>query len=173
MKVGIIAALPGELKPLVRDWKRLKAGDSRVRKWVHRQGEIEWVAVCAGMGADAARKAFAEVERDGALQMVFSIGWTGALSNEVAVGKAYMPAIVIDAQTGEQFRSLQENTSWRLITTARIADSDEKRRFASTYPGAGFVDMEAATIARLAEMRNIPLICIKESRMMPGFYCQI
>jgi adenosylhomocysteine nucleosidase len=161
MKVGIIAALPGELKPLVKDWNRVKPGDSRVRKWVRRQGEDEWVAVCAGMGADAARKAFAEAEQDGDLEMVLSVGWVGALRDDVAVGGAYIPSVVIDALTGEQFRLVQGNTKWRLVTTAHIAGVDEKRRLASTYPGAGLVDMEAATVARLAEMRNVPLICIK------------
>ncbi len=103
MRVGIIAALPGELKPLVGDWKRAKPADSKVRKWVQRQGEDEWIAVCAGMGADAARRAFVEAERDGALEIVLSVGWAGALCDEVAVGRTYVPTSVIDTQTGEQF----------------------------------------------------------------------
>jgi adenosylhomocysteine nucleosidase len=34
-------------------------------------------------------------------------------------------------------------------------------RLAATYPGTALVDMEAATVARLAAMHGIPLLCIK------------
>ncbi len=47
------------------------------------------------------------------------------------------------------------------MTTARIADEAEKRRLAATYPGAVLVDMEGATVARLASMRGIPVYCFK------------
>src|SRR5262252_2898822 len=141
MKVGIVAALPGELKPLVRDWKRVRPGDSRVRKWVHRRGEDEWIAVCAGMGAEAARRAFSEAERDGALEMVLSVGWAGALTEEVSAGTAHVPTMVIDALTGEQFTLTEGNRKWRLVTTPQVADSREKARLAATYPGAMLVDM--------------------------------
>ena len=161
MRVGIIAALPGELKPLVKGWTRVKALTPRARKWVLRQGNDEWIAVCSGMGAEAARRAFAEAERDGALDMVLSVGWAGALQSGVEAGSAQVPTIVIDTQTGEQFGLTQEKRKWRLVTTPRVADAHEKARLVASYPGAVLVDMEAATVARMAEMRGIPLLCIK------------
>jgi nucleoside phosphorylase len=48
----------------------------------------------------------------------------------------------------------------RLVTTPRVANADEKRRLVSAY-SASLVDMEAAAIARLAQMRGIPFYCIK------------
>lgn len=159
MRVGIIAALPGELKPLVKEWTREKVSTPRTRKWVFRNDGDEWVAVCAGMGAEAARRAFAEAERGGALDMVLSVGWVGALNDRVNVGAALVPAGVIDAQTGEQFGVTHGDR--RLVTTPRVADAQEKARLVATYPGAALVDMEAATIARMAEMRGIPMLCIK------------
>ncbi len=47
------------------------------------------------------------------------------------------------------------------MTTARVADDAEKLRLAATYRGAVLVDLEAATVARLADMHSIPLLCIK------------
>ncbi|HEX7159509.1 MAG TPA: nucleoside phosphorylase [Edaphobacter sp.] len=161
MRIGIIAALPGELKPLVKGWKRVKNSARRTCKWVLRRGEDEWIAVCAGMGADAAQRAFVEAERDGALEMVLSVGWVGALHNEVPAGTAQVPTLVIDSQTGEQFSLTQGKRKWRLVTAQRVADAKEKARLAATYPGAVLVDMEAATVARMAAMREIPLLCIK------------
>ena len=43
---------------------------------------------------------------------------------------------------------------------ARTANATEKARLASSY-GAALVDMEAATVARLAAMRELPMACFK------------
>jgi adenosylhomocysteine nucleosidase len=48
-----------------------------------------------------------------------------------------------------------------LLTTARVADHDEKLKLSAAYPDCVLVDMEAATIARLAAARNIPCYCFK------------
>jgi nucleoside phosphorylase len=42
-----------------------------------------------------------------------------------------------------------------IVTTSRVADASEKQRLASAY-SASMVEMEAAAIARLAQMREIP-----------------
>lgn len=47
-----------------------------------------------------------------------------------------------------------------VVTGARVANTEEKRRLAGAYP-AGLVDMEAAAVARLAAMRGVPFLCIK------------
>ena len=161
MRVGIIAALPGELKPLVKRWRRVGVDVRGARKWVLARGEDTWIAVCAGMGAEAARRAFAVAESDGPLDMVLSVGWAGSVHEEVPAGSVQVPTVVIDAQTGEQFSLTHGRRKWRLVTAARVADAQEKARLAATYPGAVLVDMEAATVARLAEIRKIPLVCVK------------
>lgn len=161
MRIGIIAALPGELKPLVKGWEHVKVSTPGAKKWMRRRGDDEWIAACAGMGADAARRAFVEAEHGGALEMVVSVGWAGALGGEIAAGTAQVPTAVIDSETGEQFGLTDGRRAWRLVTAARVADAKEKARLAATYPGAVLVDMEAATVARLAAMREIPVLCIK------------
>jgi len=161
MRVGIIAALPGELKPLVKRWRRADSGVRGARRWVFAQGEDTWIAVCAGMGAEAARRAFAVAESDGPLDMVLSVGWAGSIYEGARAGSVQVPTVVIDAQTGEQFSLTHGRRKWRLVTAARVADAQEKARLAATYPGAVLVDMEAATVARLAEIRKIPLVCVK------------
>jgi adenosylhomocysteine nucleosidase len=93
--------------------------------------------------------------------MLLSVGWAGSLHSEVNPGTVHVPTIVIDTQTGEQFILTEGKRKWRLVTTARVADIAEKTRLAATYQGAVLVDMEAATVARLAAMYKIPLLCIK------------
>ena len=157
-RVAIVAALPGELKPLVRSWEHNMLNGVHLWRWKFDNGEC--VAACAGMGADAATRAFAEIERNGPVSYVISLGWAGALSDEVAPGEVTGISGVIDARTGERFLAAHWSRERWLVTVSQVAGKVEKQRLAGTY-GAALVDMEAATIARLAAMRDIPLYVIK------------
>jgi adenosylhomocysteine nucleosidase len=159
MRIGIIAALPGELKLLVKGWKRVPTRQRFVAKWTE-TGCDTWIAVCAGMGADAATRAFAQAEADGPLDTVLSIGWAGALREEGYPGEFYIPNVVVNAQTGERFILAEREKPVVLVTAAQVANEAEKRRLAETYGGM-LVDMESATIVRLAKMRGIPVCCMK------------
>ena len=157
-RIAIIAAMPGELKPLVRGWPRKSRHG--VDLWRQRHGEDEWIAACAGVGVDAARLAVEEIEEDGAIDSVFSIGWAGALSEEFAAGQAYPVSGIIDARTGDRFSVAGRSAECWLVTSGRVADQAEKRQLAAAY-GAGLVDMEAAGVARQAATRGIPFYCVK------------
>lgn len=157
-RVAIIAAMPGELKPLVRGWPHSTRGT--IHFWAQRTEEEEWIAACAGAGLDAATRAFAGIEDGGPIDLVLSIGWAGALTTDVSPGSAHNCAGVIDARTGERFHCDAHAGKLWLTTSPRVADEIEKRRLATTYKAA-LVDMEAAAIARLAAMREIPFYCIK------------
>jgi adenosylhomocysteine nucleosidase len=157
-RVAIIAAFPDELKPLVRGWPH--SSRNNVRFWAQRDSEEEWIAACAGAGQQAATRAFAAIEDGGPIDLLFSVGWVGALTPELAPGTAHNVAGVIDIRTGERFRCDAGAGEVWLATSPKVADAAEKRRLAAAY-GAGLVDMEAAGIARLAQMRGIPFYCVK------------
>jgi len=176
-RVAIIAAMPGELKPLVRGWRHERRDGVDLWRWLRDRGE--WIAACAGAGEHAAARAFAEAEKDGAIDRVISVGWVGALNESLAPGKAYSVSGVIDMRTGERFAVQEKEVGMQthpsdknkdvarvghpglwLVTSPRVADAAEKQRLAAAYD-AGLVDMEAAAVARLAAMRGIPFYCIK------------
>jgi adenosylhomocysteine nucleosidase len=157
-RVAIIAAMPGELKPLVRGWPSSTRGN--IHFWAQRTEEEEWIAACAGAGQPAATRAFAAIEDGGPIDLVFSVGWAGALNAQVVSGAAFNVAGVIDARTGERFRCDAGAGDRWLVTSPIVANEAEKRRLASAYK-ADLVDMEAAAIARLAQMRGIPFYAIK------------
>jgi adenosylhomocysteine nucleosidase len=161
MRIAIIAALPGELKPLVKGWQRAATAATGTKKWILTRDADTWIAVCAGMGAEAALRAYATAVSDGPVDMLLSVGWAGSLRAEVPAGTVQVPTAVIDAQTGEQFNLAEGKRQWRVVTTAHVADDAEKIRLAATYKESALVDMEAATVARLAAMHEIPLLCIK------------
>ena len=155
-----MAALPGELRPLVKGWRSIATNDRNVRMWLRPGAVDEVLAVCAGMGQEAARRAFAAAEGRGTVELVLSVGWAGALDPNLKAGTCSVLSEVIDAQTGERFALTNGKPRVRVVTTARVADEAEKRRLAAAY-GAVMVDMEAAAIARLAQARGIPMMCAK------------
>jgi adenosylhomocysteine nucleosidase len=157
-RIAIIAALAGEMKPLVRGWGHERRNGVDVWRWGFDQGE--WVAACAGAGQAAATRAFAEAEKAGPINQVISTGWAGALREDLQTGRAYRVSGVIDARTGERFATSDEGGDCLLVTSPKVADGPEKQRLAAAYSGA-LVDMEAAAIARLAHMREIPFYCVK------------
>lgn len=157
-RVAIIAAMPGELTALVRGWPHSKRNG--VEFWAQRNEEEEWIAACAGAGLDAAIRAFAAIEDGGPVDLLFSVGWAGALTHECKPGDAYNVAGVIDVRTGERLLCDAGAGKHWLATSPKVADEMEKRRLASAYR-ASLVDMEAVAVARLAAMRGIPFYCIK------------
>jgi adenosylhomocysteine nucleosidase len=93
--------------------------------------------------------------------MAISLGWAGALVPDLHPGDVRALSAILDAQTGEQFRLTDGDRRLSVVTLTRVADGKEKERLHNAYPNAAMVDMEAAAIARLAQMRGIPVACIK------------
>ncbi len=161
--IALIAALPSELKPLVRGWER------RGNIFHGRIGSTEAVAACAGMGPAAATRACEGVLAYGRanhpITAFVSIGYAGSLSCGLQTGSAYAVREVIDAASGERFLtdalpSPDQPKGQRLITLDSVAGPDAKRQLALQYQ-AVMVDMEAAAVARFARSRNLGFYCCK------------
>lgn len=160
MRIAIIAAMPGELKPLVHGWDRVSSPTKGISLWLKNSADDEYIAVSGGMGTSAAFRSFAAAEHIGTLDMVLSIGWAGALMEETKPGHCYIVSEVIDVLTGERFSLTDGKRKLRLVTTPHVADEAEKNRLRSSYDAA-LVDMESSAIARLAQIRGIPMYCFK------------
>jgi adenosylhomocysteine nucleosidase len=153
-KIVIIAALPGELKPLVKGW------DSRGHNlWLGRIGDNVALAVAGGIGAAAAERAMDKVFTSQMPDAVVSYGWAGALTCAVKPPAACVIKEVVEAGSGESFRA-QSADGYRLITLDHVARPDEKRGLAEKYQSV-LVDMEAAVVARRAAKRGLPFYCFK------------
>jgi adenosylhomocysteine nucleosidase len=157
-RLAIIAAMPGELKPLVRGWRHERSDG--VDLWMAPFGGSERVAACAGAGSAAAMRAFVEIEKRGSVGAVISVGWAGALNGAFTPGSAYKVSGVIDALSEERFTAAGGQEGCWLVTNPKVAGAEEKRRLAAAH-GAVLVDMEAAGLARLAATRGIPFYCVK------------
>jgi adenosylhomocysteine nucleosidase len=157
-RVGIIAALPGELKPLVQGWKPLPLPGARRGQaaWGSLVDDVDCIAICGGVGSEAAAHACNLAAQGGALDAIVSVGWAGALSCGIHPGNAYPVNEVVDALTGEHFATsfrLPEETGvpLRLVTTDHIVQYAEKRQLAGLYQA----------VARFAISKNIAFYCLK------------
>src|SRR5207245_3989285 len=112
---------------LVKGRQLVATNVSGTKKWTLTRDADTWIAVCAGMGAEAALRAFASAVSDGPVDMLLSIGWAGSLHPGVHPGTAQVPSVVIDAQTGEQLSLAEGERQWRLVKTERGADEAETR----------------------------------------------
>jgi adenosylhomocysteine nucleosidase len=154
-RIGIIAALFGELKPLVNDWSQQADG-----AFLTQRGNVAAIAVAKGIGAVRAEQAVAIAETYGPLDALISVGWAGGASCGVQPGTAYEVGEIVDAVNGERYATLAVASPIKLVTLDHVAGRDEKRRFAESY-GASLVDMEAAAVARAAQVKRIPFRCWK------------
>lgn len=174
-RLGVIAALPRELLPLVEGWRAAEARDRGQRVWRGAIGSTECIAICSGMGKDAAARSCSFAENFGHLDGLISFGWAGAISCGMQGGQAYTVDEVIDAATGQRFAATglgapsapRAGTPLRLLTIDHVAQAEEKRALAERFR-AVLVDMEAATVAAAASAKGIAFYCLKGVSDTPG-----
>jgi adenosylhomocysteine nucleosidase len=152
-RIAIIAALPGELRPLVKGWQQ------RGPLYQGQISETECIAIAGGVGAKAAARACELVLAEGRLNALVSYGWAGSLSCGIKPPAACVIAEVTDSTTGKQYATAATEGQ-RLVTLDHVAHHGEKRQIAQQYQ-VPLVDMEAATVARIAQENGIALYCFK------------
>jgi adenosylhomocysteine nucleosidase len=151
--VAIIAALPREVRVLVRGWETASP-EKNIFVWTKDNA----VVACAGMGPERAKLAAMTAMAAMPVTSLLSVGVVGACDPKLRPGDVVRAGLVIDARTGEQFGNSQFRQV--LVTVPKIAGVKEKRLLFESYY-ASAVDMEAATVARIAEARGLYFSAIK------------
>ncbi|HWW23362.1 MAG TPA: hypothetical protein VNY78_05625 [Edaphobacter sp.] len=150
---AIIAALPREVKHLVRGWQVLRL-PGKVVVYSNDLG----VVACAGMGASRATLAVQAAMSIKPVTALLSVGLAGACDPALRVGEIVRAGVVVDTQSGERFSDPEFEQI--LASATSIASVVEKRRLFASY-GASAVDMEAATVARMAQAHGLGFRAIK------------
>ncbi len=150
---AIIAALPREVKHLVRGWQEHKLPN----KVVAYTNDFAVVA-CAGMGASRATLAVQAALAMKPVTALLSAGLAGACDPSLHVADIVHAGVVVDMQSGEQYSD--SGFTQVLVSSPHIASVAEKQRLYESYR-ANAVDMEAATVARLARAHNLSFRAIK------------
>jgi adenosylhomocysteine nucleosidase len=111
------------------------------------------------MGAERATVAVEAALATGEVGMLISTGLAGGCAAGVVAGAVMEAGLVVDATTGERFVTATGGDVV-LATTQTIASVGEKARLAGSY-GAMLVDMEAASVARMARAKGLGFRAIK------------
>jgi adenosylhomocysteine nucleosidase len=154
--IALVTALERELWPLLKCWRQLE------REYAGRTFRFfetaNCVAVCGGMGAEAARRATQAVIALYQPTTVQSVGFAGALERGLRVGQVLEPRFVIDSGDGSRVDT--GTGSGILVSFAFVAGKAQKTKLAAAY-GAQAVDMEAAAVARGAEANGVRFRAVK------------
>jgi adenosylhomocysteine nucleosidase len=155
-RLAIVAALEREVRPLLKH--------TQVRRREHAGREFrfyesaEAVVVCGGIGPEAARRAAEAVIVLYSPELLYSVGYAGALDPTLKVGDLLTPAQVINGSDGSRLDvSKGQGTLLSLNAVASVA---QKSRLRESY-GAQAIDMEASAVARAAEARGVGFRAIK------------
>lgn len=160
-RVAVVAALPREIAVLVRG---TRADATLLRRRIHLHRIPGAVVVAAGMGAARVALGVEAALAAAPVGVLLSIGLAGACAPGLQAGSVVEANLVVDARTGERFESAAkpgaEGRRITLATVGTVASVREKQRLFESY-GAGMVDMEAATVARLALAHGLAFRAIK------------
>ncbi len=155
-ELALVAAMEREIRPLVRRW-RVEEREYAGRRYRFFESD-RCVAVCGGIGPDAARRATEAVISLYSPAVVESVGFAGALDCSLRVGQVIEVRQVVDAR--DNSRTNTGSGAQTLISFPSLADAEQKARLAAAYP-AQAVDMEAAAVAQAAQARGIRFAAIK------------
>jgi adenosylhomocysteine nucleosidase len=89
---------------------------------------------------------------------LLSVGLAGACDPSLKIGDIVHAGVVVDTQSGERYSNSQFKQV--LVSAPGIASIKEKRRLYESYQ-ARAVDMEAATVARIAQAHGLHFQAIK------------
>jgi adenosylhomocysteine nucleosidase len=89
---------------------------------------------------------------------LISVGLAGTCDPALRIGEIVRPGLVVDRNTGERF--VNEGLPGVLVSTSAILSVAEKERLRVAYDAMA-VDMEAATVARLARAHGLRFRAIK------------
>jgi adenosylhomocysteine nucleosidase len=128
-------------------------------------GETAVLLVANGPGRANALGALETACRAATIGAVISTGFAGALTPELHVGDVFLAQTVLEFGAGVEYSvSLPECAEpavrGRLLTIDSVAQ-DAASKAGLRQTGADAVDMEAATLARAAQARQLPFYCIR------------
>jgi adenosylhomocysteine nucleosidase len=164
--IAIIAALERELRPLIQHWPSTTVTHEG-REFSSYQSSYATVII-SGIGPEGARAAAEAIIAQHSPDLLISAGVAGAIVPELHVGETIFPTTVIDTQDGSRHETAIHDAPLGKTPFARtilasypeIASASHKQQLAKSY-GAHAVDMEAAAIARAAQVHGLPFLAIK------------
>jgi len=156
--VAVLAAMPNELRPLVRALSLRRRRSDGPEVWTDSVGGIRVVASTVGVGTSAAGAATDALLRSTTVDHVVVIGIAGALGPDPPVGGLVVPEVVLDGRSGRELRPapVEGHPGHGTLHTSDefILDPERLRRLRDA--GVVALDMETAAIAEVCEAHGRP-----------------
>ncbi len=163
-RIAIVAALEREVAPLIKGWSStVRAHQMRAFRIFERD---RIAVVCGGIGAISARRAAEAIVAAHQPQVLISAGFAGAACPDMRIGDPLTAATVVDAASGKAYAT--QFGGGVLATVHATAGPAEKARLYARV-GAHAVDMEAAGVAEVAELKGLPFLAVKAISDLPDF----
>jgi len=160
-KVGIVTAMPTEVWPLIREWRKSPHPSQNQGRVGHPleffEGE-DAVLLCGGIGYEAGKRAAEAVIEYAKPSLLIATGLAGGLKPEWTLGRTMVAAEVVDEATGRRFKTAYGEGT--VVSSREIARATKKRELASRF-AADLVDMEGAAVAEVAEAHGLPFLAVK------------
>ncbi len=154
-RIAIIAAMPGEIRPLVRGWAKTSVAAHGRRLRMLQQGRA--FAATGGMG-EAIRVVARALVEHAHPDLLISAGWAGSLRQDLKVGAIVVPEIIIEAADRRAFHTYCG--AGTLLTTTEVLDAGQKASAAARYSALA-IDMEAAAVAAIAQETGTRFMAVK------------
>jgi len=157
-RIAFVFAMPIELAPLARavSLTETHVGDITVHEGTVEGHDI--VAIVTGMGTELATAGIRRLLDAVPVRWVLVVGITGALENETPIGTLVMPEIVVNSDTGLEFRPapLTDHPPVGKMWTTNGLTTQKQDLSALLAQGVVSLDMETAAIAEACDARGIP-----------------
>jgi adenosylhomocysteine nucleosidase len=155
-KVAIVAAMEREVRALVKNWRTTdKAHGGRTFRFFEND---KIVLVCGGIGSEAARRAAEAIIAIYEPEIIYSVGFAGALDPALKVADVVTPERVVNVSDGSSVKL--DGGNGVLVTFANLASPAQKAKLRESF-GAQAVDMEAAAVARAADAHGVGFRAVK------------
>jgi adenosylhomocysteine nucleosidase len=156
--IAFVFAMPIELEPLAGKLALTEAERNGVP--VH-HGTLDGrdvVAIVTGMGTELATAGVRRLLDALPVRWVLVVGITGALESETPIGTLMNPELVVNSETGKEFRPapLVEGAPAGRMWTTNGLTTQTRDLEALRAQGVVSLDMETAAIAELCDARGIP-----------------
>jgi len=156
LRVGFLAPMPSELRPLIREASLRSEGLRNSRVYRGRVANAMVVATTTGIGTRAAAQAAEHLLDAEPVDHLIVVGIAGGVGPSVAIGDLVVPELVIDGASGETYRpaALTGLPARGFLQTSDefVAEPDRVARLVAR--GVIAVDMETASIAAVCVRRS-------------------
>jgi adenosylhomocysteine nucleosidase len=157
VRVGVLAPMKSELRPVVRAFGLKPADINGVAVHTGTVGNADVVATTTGIGTARATRATERLLGLGDFDRVMVVGIAGGVGSTVGIGDLVIPEVVVDGPGGKEYRpaSIDGPSPRGSIVTSDDFIVDPDRLAELISQGVVAVDMETGSVAAVCAERGV------------------